>query len=55
MIIDNAIEAIYYMRGAVQYFDYYEMTYIERQKIGAFLEKRFKVESQKPALANRVY
>lgn len=43
------------MRGAVNYFDYYEMTYVERQKISKFLEKRFKEESKKPAHLNRVY
>lgn len=43
------------MRGAISYFDYYEMTYIERQKISTFLEKRFKEESEKPAFSNRIY
>ncbi len=55
IIIDNAINTVYYMRGAVNYFDYYEMTYVERQKISKFLEKRFKEESKKPAHLNRVY
>ena len=54
-IIDNAINTVYYMRGAVNYFDYYEMTYIERQKISKFLEKRFKEEAKKPPQYNRVY
>jgi len=54
-IIDNAIETAYYMRGSLQYFDYFELTYIERQKIGKFLEKRFKDESKKPIQMNRVY
>lgn len=54
-MIDNAIETVYYMRGSVSYFEYYEMTYIERQKIGKFLEKRFKEESKKPIQLNRVY
>lgn len=54
-IIDTAINTVYYMRGAVKYFDYYEMTYVERQKINAFLQKRFKEESKKPHGMNRVY
>ena len=54
-ILDNAIVTVYYMRGALQYFDYYEMTYIERQKVNEFLNKRFKEESGKPPSFNRVY
>ena len=54
-IIDSAINTVYYMRGAINYFDYYEMTFIERQKVSKFLEKRFKEESKKPTHINRVY
>lgn len=54
-IIDNAINTVYYMRGALSYFDYYEMTYVERQKFSSFLEKRFEVEAKKPPHVNRVY
>lgn len=54
-IIDTAINTVYYMRGAITYFDYYEMTYVERQKINTFLEKRFKEESKKPPHMNRIY
>ena len=54
-IIENAIAIVYYMRGAIRYFDYYEMTYLERQKVTDFLEKRFREESQKPPHINRVY
>ena len=43
------------MRGAVNYFDIYEMTYIERDKINQFLRRRFKQESKKPPQINRVY
>lgn len=43
------------MRGAIRYFDYYELTYVERQKISNFLEKRFKEEAKKPPHINRVY
>ena len=46
---------VYYMRGAVNYFDYYEMTYLERQMVSTFLDKRFKEESGKPPQFNRVY
>jgi hypothetical protein len=55
IIIDNAIQSIYYMRGAINYFDYYEMTYMERQKVSKFLEKRFEEESKKPSSMARVY
>lgn len=54
-IIDNVITTVYFMRGSIRYFDYYEMTYVERQKISEFLEKRFKEESKKPPHVNRVY
>lgn len=43
------------MRGALNYYDYFELTYVERQMISDFLEKRFKDESKKPAFMNRVY
>jgi hypothetical protein len=43
------------MRGSIQYFDFFELTYVERQKIGNFLEKRFKEEAKKPIQLNRVY
>lgn len=54
-LIDNAINTVYYMRGALSYFEYYEMTYIERQKVSTFLENRFKEETSKPSHLNRVY
>lgn len=54
-IIDTAINTVYYMRGSIKYFDYYEMTYVERQKVNTFLQKRFKEESKKPPHMNRVY
>lgn len=54
-IVDNAIMTCWYMRGCIDYFDYYELTYVERQKINSFLDKRFKEEMKKPPTMNRVY
>lgn len=54
-IIDEVISNVYFMRGAINYFDYFEMTRMERQRISTFLEKRFKEESKKPPHVARVY
>lgn len=54
-ILDNIINAVYFMRGSIDYFDFYELTYLERQKINKFLDKRMDNEMKKPAMINRVY
>lgn len=54
-IIEGIVSSVYFMRGSISYFDFFELTYIERQKISKFLEERFKDESKKPPMINRVY
>lgn len=47
-IVDNVIELSYFMRGAIPYEEMLRRTYGERERIGSFIEKRLKKESQKP-------
>jgi hypothetical protein len=54
-LTDEAIELVYFMRGAVQYFDMWETTYYERQRFSKFIEQRLKDEGAKPASVARVY
>ena len=54
-LIDSIINVVYFMRGSIDYFDFYELTYIERERISKFLDERLKSESKKPIQANRVY
>lgn len=54
-LVDEALELVYFMRGSVQYFDIYEMTYHERQRCANFIERRLKDEGSKPIQINRVY
>lgn len=54
-IIDEVISTVYFMRGAINYFDYFELTRMERQRIAAFLDKRFIEEGKKPPQMARVY
>lgn len=54
-IIKDAFESIYWMRGSISYFEFYELTYIERQVMDEFIKKRMETESKKPPHMNRVY
>jgi hypothetical protein len=54
-IVDEIIDISYFMRGSVDYFQMYELTRPELQRMARFLERRFEEESKKPAMANRVY
>lgn len=54
-IVDEAIELIYFMRGAISYEEMWETTYHERQRISSFIEKRLKDEAAKPITMPRVY
>ncbi len=54
-IVDEAVELVYFMRGAIQYFDMMETTFHERQRISNFIEKRLKDEGSKPPTVARVY
>ena len=46
-IISNIIQLVYFMRGSVQYRDMIDMSQIEREAVGEFIEKRLEQESKK--------
>ena len=46
-IIQGLIQLVYFMRGAVQYDAMKMMSYVERQEISEFIEKRLEDESEK--------
>jgi hypothetical protein len=46
-IIDNVIELVYFMRGSLSYEEAMMRTRGERDRIGAFLQKRLKEESKR--------
>lgn len=46
-IIKSIIQLVYFMRGSIQYRDMMEMSLIERNLIGDFIETRLSNESQK--------
>ncbi len=54
-LLDNIINSVYFMRGSIDYFDFFELTYLERQKINKFLDQRMNNEMKKPPMINRVY
>jgi len=47
-LILNITELTYFMRGAIQYDDMFDMCFLERQKVSEFIEKRLEVEKKKP-------
>ena len=47
-IIDEVIHLAYFMRGSISYNDFMFMTYVEREAVSDFLEKRLEAESKKP-------
>jgi len=54
-LVDEIVNLVYFMRGAIQYHDMYETTYHERQRIAKFIEERLKDEGAKPPTVARVY
>jgi len=49
MLIDNAIQLAYFMRGSMDYRDIlYSMSYIERDMAMNFINKRLEQESGNP-------
>lgn len=46
-LIDHAINIAYYMRGAQQYDDVFDLTYAERQRMIEFINSRIKSEMEK--------
>lgn len=47
LILENIIQLVYFMRGAIQYHDMLNMSQIERQAVAMFLEKRLDAEKEK--------
>ena len=46
-IKQHCIELAYFMRGAIQYQDFYDLTPEERKLIGEFLERRMEIEGKR--------
>lgn len=47
-ILNTIINLTYYMRGSIQYDRIMNMTYVERQMISEFIEKRIDMQSKTP-------
>jgi len=47
LLIDNTIELVYFMRGALTYEEAMMRTRGERDRMGAFLQRRLKEESKR--------
>jgi hypothetical protein len=46
-LLEEVIQLVYFMRGAIQYRDMMNMTMVERQAVSEFIEKRLELESKK--------
>lgn len=46
-ILQDIVQLVYFMRGAVQYKDMYEMTLVEREAVGDFIRSRLEVEAKR--------
>jgi hypothetical protein len=46
-VLSGIISLTYFMRGSIQYKDMFAMSYVERQAVGNFIEKRLDVEAKK--------
>jgi hypothetical protein len=46
-MMTNIIQLVYFMRGAIQYGEMYEMTRVEREAVSEFIEKRLEMEAKK--------
>lgn len=47
-LVDAIISIVYYMRGAISYEEMMRRTPGERERISAFLDKRFEAEKKNP-------
>jgi len=47
-LIDGIISLVYYMRGSISYEEMLRRTPGERDRISAFLDKRFEIEKNNP-------
>lgn len=46
-IIKSLIQLVYFMRGSIQYDSMKNMTMMERQEVGTFVEERLENEGKK--------
>lgn len=46
-LLEDVIQLVYFMRGAIQYTNMLDMTYVERQAVGDFISKRLEEEAKK--------
>lgn len=46
-ILHSIIQLVYFMRGAIQYKDMMNMSLVERDAVGEFIEKRLEQEAKK--------
>lgn len=46
-LINELIELVYFMRGAISYDDMLHRTYVERQLVSEFLNTRLEAEGKK--------
>ncbi|MGZ8924648.1 MAG: hypothetical protein ACXW2E_02070 [Nitrososphaeraceae archaeon] len=46
-ILRSIIQLVYFMRGSIQYKDMLNMSLVEREEVGDFIEKRIEQESKK--------
>jgi hypothetical protein len=46
-ILAVCVEYTYFMRGAIQYTDFMDLTPMEKKVVGSFLEKRMEIEGKK--------
>lgn len=45
-LLYSIVRLVYFMRGAIQYKDMFEMTSIERETVGDFIDSRLEAENQ---------
>jgi hypothetical protein len=46
-IVSQCIELVYFMRGAIQYDTFLEMTPFERKLVNEFLKRRMEIEGKR--------
>lgn len=46
-LLTTIVRLVYFMRGAIQYQDMFEMSPVERDAVAEFIEKRLEAEANK--------
>lgn len=46
-LLTSIIQLVYFMRGSIQYKDMFQMTFVEREAVSEFVEKRIESEQKK--------